>query len=340
MSTSSVTTSSDPTGSDFDGTAAPVPYEPESLTARFLRLKHRMAVRAGVPFSACYGSRGTGALGILMYHRVAPIVPGLSEPTYNVTPERFHEQLAGLLARGFLAWPLRMVLEAHRRGRSIPREVFVVTFDDGYESVYRHAWPVLQDLGIPATVFLTTGFLDSPRPFPFDNWRGKGAPHAEECWRPLSTQQCRAMHTSGLIEFGSHTHTHDDFRDRPEEFARDLETSLAVLRDRFAIRDATFAFPYGTRRTGFSGPKMAAVCRAMGMLCSLTTEEELVGAGDDPFDWGRFTAEADDTSATLAAKLDGWYDLLRGAWRTLSHPFERRTRRKTLTASSLPQRQR
>ncbi len=43
-----------------------------------------------------------------------------------------------------------------------------VTFDDGFETVYRHAWPVLQELRIPATVFLNTAYLDSPEPFPFD----------------------------------------------------------------------------------------------------------------------------------------------------------------------------
>jgi hypothetical protein len=38
--------------------------------------------------------------------------------------------------------------------------------------------------------------------------------------------------------------------------------------------------------------------------------------GDDPFDWGRMTATDDDTAATLAGKLSGWYGFVRGAWRS------------------------
>src|SRR6187455_3034553 len=56
-------------------------------------------------------ARGGRRFGILMYHRVADVVPGQPEPTWNVTPTRLRHQLAGLLERGFQAWPLRKVLE-------------------------------------------------------------------------------------------------------------------------------------------------------------------------------------------------------------------------------------
>ena len=58
---------------------------------------------------------GDLGLRILMYHRVVDEVPGQPKPTWNVTPRRFREQLAGLLKRGFQAWPLRKVLECRRR---------------------------------------------------------------------------------------------------------------------------------------------------------------------------------------------------------------------------------
>lgn len=311
---------------------------------RFSRLKHEFAMRAGVPLNRLFGSRLQDAFGILMYHRVTNVVSGLPAPTFNVTPERFREQLSGLLARGFIAWPLRLVIEANRRGRRIPREVFVVTFDDGYENVYQHAWPVLRDLGVPATIFVSTAYLDSAEPFPFDNWSAKGSHDAPaESWRPLTTAQCRQMQSSGLIELASHTHTHADFRNRPDDLARDLEISLEVLRARFGLCDSTFAFPYGTKSDGFSGPILSEACRKVGLLCSLTTESELTFSGTDPFDWGRFEAESTDTSETLAAKLNGWYSLLRGAWRRMRHPFQAEAQpamRRVVTASSLPRRSR
>ena len=88
---------------------------------------------------------------------------------------------------------------------------------------------------------------------------------------------------------------------------------------------------------------MADVCRRAGLQCSLTTEEDLAVCEGDPFDWGRFTAHAFDTADTLAGKLDGWYSLLRGAWRSMRQalrPTAEPRKRGNITAASLPKRAR
>ncbi|HUG89368.1 MAG TPA: polysaccharide deacetylase family protein, partial [Planctomycetaceae bacterium] len=189
-----------------------------------------MALTALRPLQAGFGPRLREAFGILMYHRIAPVTPGVTAPTWNVAPERFGSQLAGLLSRGYRAWPLRKVLDLHRRRRPIPRNVFVVTFDDGYENVFHHAWPVLRELRVPATVFLATAYLDSGAPFPCDDWSAAGSGGVPaSSWRPLTTDQCRAMSADGLVELGTHTHTHADFHGRPRELSGDLRTSLDVL---------------------------------------------------------------------------------------------------------------
>jgi peptidoglycan/xylan/chitin deacetylase (PgdA/CDA1 family) len=133
---------------------------------------------------------------------------------------------------------------------------------------------------------------------------------------------------SRLIELGAHTHRHEDFRGRPEELYDDLQICKAELLDRFGVENPTFAFPYGTRSLGFSGPVLAASARRAGLVCSLTTEDEQVFPGTDPFDWGRFTAEQYDTPRTLAAKLDGWFTCFKALW-------TRRSPRKTEEAKDL-----
>ena len=134
---------------------------PGSRLARLRGLRNRLAAQALVPISACLGPRFGDAFGILLYHRVVASPATASPPTWNVTPRRFRQQLVGLLRRGYRPASLREMLSAHRAGRCPASKTFVLTFDDGYENVYRHAFPVLRELGVPATVFLATRFLDS-----------------------------------------------------------------------------------------------------------------------------------------------------------------------------------
>jgi peptidoglycan/xylan/chitin deacetylase (PgdA/CDA1 family) len=268
----------------------------------------------GSELSQMLGSRAGDSLGILAYHRIAPRTQGQPNPTWNVTPHRFRAQLVGLLTRGYRPWSLRQVLAYSRDRRPIPPRTFVVTFDDGYENVYSRAWPILKQLGIPATVFLATSYLDSPEPFPFDDWQAAGSPHvAPESWRPLTAAQCREMLQDGLVDLGSHTHTHEVFSDRPEALTNDLTLSLEMLRCYFGLAEATFAFPFG-----IAGPSLCVAVRRAGLLCSLTTETILVQPGSDPFGWGRFGIDESDSAGTIAARLDGWYDLARSAWQRVS----------------------
>jgi len=256
--------------------------------------------------------------GILMYHRIAPQISGVSDPTWNVTPTRFRRQMRGLLSLGYRPWPLRRMIEYHHAGRPIPARTFVVTFDDGYENVYLNAWPILKALSIPATVFVATAYLDADRSFPFDDWPAKDSAHVPvAAWKPLGISECVEMIEHGLVEIGSHAHTHADFRRRPAAFRDDLETSLRVLRERFGLDPVTFAFPYG-----FQGPELAAAVREAGTLCALTTQRALVTPRADPFTWGRIWAEGTDTPASLALKLRGWPTSFRDAWRWLRRPWD------------------
>ena len=278
--------------------------------------RQRTLGRMAAGLSTVLGPRERQALGILMYHRVAEPVEGFPRPTWNVPPRRLAEQLAGLLDLGWRPLPLSQVLDNHRHSRPMPRKTFVVTFDDGYENNLTQALPILELLGIPATIFLATAYLDSSVPFPSDDWSAAGDPGVPlETWRPLTSSQCQELAASGLIELGAHTHTHADFRGRPDEFLADICLCRAALRERLGIEQPTFAFPYGTKRDGFSGGALAEAAKSAGLPCALTTEPQLVRPGDDPLDWGRFAAEEHDTAETLAAKLSGWHSLLRSAGR-------------------------
>jgi len=264
----------------------------------------------------CGNFRHNDGFGILMYHRVAKRVPGVQSPTSNVTPERFRRQLAGLLALGFEAWSLTRLANAHRESQAIPANVFAVTFDDGYENNYLHAWPILRELNVPATIFVATKYLDTDRPFPFDDWSATGTSGVPtSAWRPLSTRQCQEMLASGLIEIGAHTHSHEIFLGRCSEFRRDMRLCLDVLGNHFDIRRPAFAYPYG-----YANAELIDVARQLDVACCATTRHQPVRSSDDICSWGRFYAGATDTPSVLAAKLSGWYTAVAATGKRVLRP--------------------
>jgi peptidoglycan/xylan/chitin deacetylase (PgdA/CDA1 family) len=289
---------------------AQIIYAPERSS--WLEMANWAAIRAasaaGVVLHELFGSRAHGLLAGITYHRTAPRYAGVPLPTQNVTPERFREQLTGLLRRGFNFWPLSRVLEYRNQGLPVPPQTVVLTFDDGYATVHEYAWPVLRELGLPATVFLATGYLDSEAPFPWDTWANRYRDRLPpKAYRPLTVAECREMTADSRVEMGAHTTTHQDFRCRPQEFLEDLRESVEFIRLRFGRQEAPFAYCYGSPYRGFAGDDLAAVAREAGAACGLTTESVLFDLRSDPFRWGRFNVFPWDTSAMLAAKLGGWF---------------------------------
>ena len=99
---------------------------------------------------------------ILMYHRVFP--PGSGVPDYSpngmaVTPDEFAMQMR-FLRRHYDVVPLSRIVAAVRGEQDFAKNMCAVTFDDGWRDVYEHAFPMLRKYQIPATIYLTTGFVD------------------------------------------------------------------------------------------------------------------------------------------------------------------------------------
>jgi peptidoglycan/xylan/chitin deacetylase (PgdA/CDA1 family) len=290
---------------------AQVPVEDwrPSLGKRASDVAMRIVANAAGTLSTVFGSRAGEAFGILMYHRIAPVVAGIPAPPYNVTPTVFREQLVGLLERGFRFVKLSDAVARHKSGESMPPRSVVLTFDDCFESVYTQAWPILQELRIPATLFLSTAYLDSESPFPFDTWALEFRNRVPaDHYRPIRSEQCLEMAASGLVEIGTHTHSHADFRQHVAEFAAEMQIAAEIVKLRFGEAEPLFAFPFGNPHAGYASPEMLEAACCSGARCALTTECSLVDVRSDPFGWGRINVFDWDTSFTLVGKLSGWYD--------------------------------
>ena len=85
--------------------------------------------------------------------------PDLLDVGQHVTVD-FFDQICEHLAKHYQVVSTLDVVAAQRGGLPLQEKAVAITFDDGYASNYHLAFPVLKRLGLPATIFLTTGYLD------------------------------------------------------------------------------------------------------------------------------------------------------------------------------------
>jgi peptidoglycan/xylan/chitin deacetylase (PgdA/CDA1 family) len=178
----------------------------------------------------------SGDVLVLCYHGVS----SSWEDALAVTPEQLREQLTLLADRGYRGIRFDEVLTTRER------RAVAVTFDDAYRSVLDLAAPILDDVGMPGTVFAPTAYIGDERPMA---WPGidtfASGPHAHELL-PASWDDLRALAVAGW-EIGSHTHTHPRLVDVDDAT---LDTELRSSREQIAAEIGapctTIAYPYGS----------------------------------------------------------------------------------------------
>lgn len=178
----------------------------------------------------------TAALGsprgmtVFTYHRVS----GTAHDELDVHPEAFRLQMLALREQGILVLPMDEAVAAMRRPEAVPS--FVISFDDGFGDVYENAWPVLQDLRLPFTIFVTTACIDEGR------MRWEGSTAREQGAPALRWGDLAEMVESGLCTIGNHTHTHA----RPELLDEvELDKAQSILRARIGVVPRHFAYTWG-----------------------------------------------------------------------------------------------
>jgi peptidoglycan/xylan/chitin deacetylase (PgdA/CDA1 family) len=154
-----------------------------------------------------------------------------------VTREAFEGQLRSLLRRRFR--PAGAAEAVAGRGRLLH-----VTFDDAYRSVAAVV-PVMERLGIRATVFAATGFADAGgRPLDVPELADEAAAHPDHM-ATMNWEQLHALVERG-VEVGSHTVSHPHLpRLGDAEIDRELTDARARLEDEFSRPCRYLAYPYG-----------------------------------------------------------------------------------------------
>jgi peptidoglycan/xylan/chitin deacetylase (PgdA/CDA1 family) len=170
---------------------------------------------------------------VLFYHRVADEGPN----DWTCPRATFRRQMLWLKEHARFV----SLAEAQRRIRSGYNQQLCVslTFDDGYADNCDFAIPLIEELRIPCTYFVSSGYVLNQKPFPHDLDFGLAC-------APNTVAQLRDMAAAG-IEIGAHTRTHADLgRITDPVLMRDeIAGSGADLEDLLGTRVRHFAFPFG-----------------------------------------------------------------------------------------------
>jgi peptidoglycan/xylan/chitin deacetylase (PgdA/CDA1 family)/CelD/BcsL family acetyltransferase involved in cellulose biosynthesis len=138
-------------------------YSPLPQAVKVLRNRFGLSiVSSGVQGRMSWRRRTETCARILYYHRVN----NDNDPFFHAISPSLFEQQMQYIARYYKVVSLSSMLEHLDNGSK--DMVMAVTFDDGYQDNYHNAFPILQRYSVPATIFLTTGTLDSGEPLWFE----------------------------------------------------------------------------------------------------------------------------------------------------------------------------
>lgn len=281
-----------------------------------------LAIAAAVGARLLTAAR-TPTVPVLIYHDVldAPreTREWLASNAPVLSPREFESNLAWLERNGYTSVTLDQVAAfAQGRGRMPPKPV-AITFDDGWEGVYRYAFPLLAKHHFKATVFLIAGRVQDP---------ARRKPFGTDRLTMLDWDQVRAMESSGLVRFESHTF--DLHRLSPKDaappvtplalahlrvdgeletdttykkrLAADFRSTDRLFRRQLGRKPRYLAWPFGAY-----SPESVAAARASGYRALFTTDYGVVGGGDSLLDLRRVSLSEYGTPNIAGAIAEARY---------------------------------
>lgn len=176
-------------------------------------------------------SSSVKALIVLQYHHVSNSTPHST----SISPELFRQHLNYLESEGFNIVSLKEFVELLDSEKNSSDKSILITFDDGYRTIYENAYPLLKAKNFPFTVFINIEPIQNKIP-QFMGW-----------------SQLKEMQKHGAsIANHSFSHEHlirwkkgEKLHDWKSRVTGDIFRAQKVLEDRLSVSNRAFAYPYG-----------------------------------------------------------------------------------------------
>ena len=214
---------------------------------------------------------------------------------YHGVPDQFRDpfarQMRALVKR---ANPLSLsqISSCPAKGHHV-----LVTFDDGFRSVIDNALPALEECGVPAVLFVPTGWLG--RPPAWGRLAGAGA--TTEC--VLSGDEVGKLAHHELLTFGAHSVSHPRFPDlSPDTAKAELSDAKHKLETATGKPVESFSFPHGAYTS-----EQVGWAREAGYQWLFSIAPTLLPTDPSSAVVGRFSVEPTDWALEFKLKLAGAY---------------------------------
>lgn len=173
-----------------------------------------------------------------MYHRIGDPADDW-ERKYCIEPSQFERHMRALAKQGLRACALDEFMRWLSGDGALDENAFLLTFDDGFRSVYEHAAPLLAELGWPATMFIVSASIGR-----HDAWTARDD-SARKTYPLLGRGEIETMARQGFA-FHSHTRNHRDLTTLQGSDLRDeLAGARRELEDLLGTTVTCLAYPYG-----------------------------------------------------------------------------------------------
>ncbi|HUJ16770.1 MAG TPA: polysaccharide deacetylase family protein [Nitrospirota bacterium] len=236
-----------------------------------------------------------GSLSVILnYHSIHP-----SHET-STRPDDFMRQM-GYLKTHFSVISLSDFYTMRTTAKDSPGNIAVVTFDDGYKDNYEYAFPVLKNLGLPATIFLTTGFINGEIDITKECKSYRGLDHLE--WSHI-----KEMREHGIY-FGAHTHSHPILTELPlDKAAAEIIQSKQVLEEKLGEPVTHFAYPLG--QSGTFNDSIINLLKKHGFDLTCSTIWGTDNDSTSMFALHRIRIDGVDSMEDFIAKVNGHWNFI------------------------------
>jgi peptidoglycan/xylan/chitin deacetylase (PgdA/CDA1 family) len=158
---------------------------------------------------------------ILLYHHIVDSAE--ESDLYSLKASQFRDQMQLLRDWGYTPILMATLLDLLQNGGSLPLRPIIITFDDGNRDVYLNAFPLLQELGYPAVIYVIVKSIGAET--------------------NLDAEMLRQMAQAGW-EIGSHSYSHTDLT-KSNDLQKEICHSKKTLEEIAEVEVKTFAYPYG-----------------------------------------------------------------------------------------------